>query len=70
MSVVSDGLGGITGYIAIGGSRTLATLTTTGGPVGSGSAPQGYIDACVVNSAAGTTSQTALLQDWQFIAQE
>lgn len=56
LAVESDGTGNITGYLGLDCTRTLSTLTLTGGPTTSGTSAQSFIDVQVANSASGTQS--------------
>jgi len=63
IAVESDGVGNITAYLGYNGTRTLSTISTTGGPTTSGISTQAYIDAHVANSSSGTTSLPAAVYD-------
>ena len=56
LAVESDGAGNITGYFGGDCTRTLSTLTLTGGPTTQGAAAQAFVDVHVANSASGTAS--------------
>lgn len=55
-AVESDGAGNITGYFGADCTRTLSTLTLTGGPTTAGTSAQSYVDVHVANSTTGTAS--------------
>jgi hypothetical protein len=63
IAVESDGVGNITAYLGYNGTRTLSTISTTGGPTTSGISTQAYIDAHVANSSSGTTTLPAAVYD-------
>jgi hypothetical protein len=69
LSVMSNGAGSITASIGINGSRTLGTITTTGGPTTGGTIAQAFVECHVANSASGTTTLSAALYDAIFYAQ-
>ena len=69
LSVMSNGSGTITASLGANGSRTLSTITTTGGPTTSGVSAQSYIEVHVANSASGVLSLSAALYDAMFYAQ-
>jgi hypothetical protein len=69
LSVMSNGSGTITASLGSNGSRTLSTITTTGGPTATGTSAQSYVEAHVANSASGVTSVSAALYDALFYAQ-
>jgi hypothetical protein len=69
LSVMSNGSGTITASLGANGSRTLSTITTTGGPTTSGTSAQSYIEVHVANSASGVLSLSAALYDAMFYAQ-
>jgi hypothetical protein len=69
LSVMSNGSGTITASLGSNGSRTLSTITTTGGPTAAGTSAQSYVEAHVANSASGVTSLPAALYDAMFYAQ-
>jgi hypothetical protein len=69
LSVMSDGAGNITARLGQNGSRTLSTITTTGGPTSAGASTQAFIEAHVANSTTGTTNLAAALYDALFYAQ-
>lgn len=69
LSVISNGSGTITASLGVNGSRTLSTITTTGGPTTSGTSAQSFIDVHVANSASGTLPLAASLYDAMFYAQ-
>jgi len=55
LAVESDGTGNITGYFGADCTRTLSTLTVTGGPTTTGASAQAFVDVHVANSTTGTT---------------
>jgi hypothetical protein len=57
LGVESDGAGNIFGFFAVNSSRTLVTVTGTGGPTGTGTSANSYVDVQSSNSASSTTSQ-------------
>jgi hypothetical protein len=69
ISVISNGVGTITAYLGSEGSRTLTSISTTGGPTTTGGATQALIDVHVANSASGTTSIQAVFYDAIFYAE-
>jgi len=69
LSVMSNGSGTITASLGTNGSRTLSTITTTGGPTTSGVSAQAFVEAHVANSASGTLPLSAALYDAMFYAQ-
>lgn len=69
LSVLSDGAGTITASLGSNGSRTLATITHTGGPTAIGLSANSYVQAEVANSATGTSSLTYALMDAVFYAE-
>ena len=69
LSVISNGSGTITASLGVNGSRTLSTITTTGGATTSGTSAQAFIEAHVANSASGVTTLSAALYDAMFYAQ-
>ena len=69
LSVISNGSGTITASLGVNGSRTLSTITTTGGATTSGTSAQTFIEAHVANSASGVTTLSAALYDAMFYAQ-
>jgi len=69
LSAMSNGAGSITASIGINGSRTLGTITTTGGPTTAGTSTQAFVECHVANSASGTSTLSAALYDAIFYAQ-
>jgi hypothetical protein len=69
LSVMSNGSGTITASLGVNGSRTLSTITTTGGPTTTGTSAQSFIEVHVANSASGTLPLAAALYDAMFYAQ-
>jgi hypothetical protein len=68
-SVISNGAGTITGYHAPTGSRTLSTITLTGGPTTNGNATNSFVDLVSVASSTGTPVALAFaLWDGELIA--
>jgi hypothetical protein len=63
MSIISNGAGSVTGYLGSNGGRILSTLSITGGPTSGGAAAQSFVDVHVANSATGTSSLAAIVQD-------
>jgi hypothetical protein len=68
LSVISDGSGTITASLGVNGSRTLSTITTTGGPTTAGTSAQAFVECHVANSASGTSPLAAALYDAIFYA--
>ena len=68
LSVYSDAVGNITGYFGAPGSRSLSSVTMTGGPTTSGVLANSYADLVVVNSTTGTSTLSAALTDCLIIA--
>jgi hypothetical protein len=66
---MSNGSGTITASLGVNGSRTLSTITTTGGPTTTGTSAQSFIEVHVANSASGTLPLAAALYDAMFYAQ-
>jgi hypothetical protein len=69
LTVMSNGAGGVTASIGINGSRTLSTISTTGGATTSGTSAQAFVECHVANSASGTLPLAAALYDAIFYAQ-
>jgi hypothetical protein len=69
LTVMSNGAGGVTASIGINGSRTLSTISTTGGATTSGVIAQAFVECHVANSASGTLPLSAALYDAIFYAQ-
>jgi hypothetical protein len=69
LTVISNGAGGVTASIGINGSRTLSTISTTGGATTSGISAQALVECHVANSASGTSTLSAALYDAIFYAQ-
>jgi len=69
LTVMSNGAGVVTASIGINGSRTLTTISTTGGATTSGTSAQAFVECHVANSASGTLSLAAALYDAIFYAQ-
>jgi hypothetical protein len=69
LTVMSNGAGGVTASIGINGSRTLSTISTTGGATTSGTIAQAFVECHVANSASGTLPLSAALYDAIFYAQ-
>jgi hypothetical protein len=68
-AVISNGAGTITGYHAPLGSRTLSTITLTGGPTTGGNATNSFVDLVSVASSTGAPSGLAcMLWDGELIA--
>jgi hypothetical protein len=63
LAIESDGTGNITAFLGFDGSRTLTSITGTGGPTTNGVTGQEYLDIHVVNSASGTSSLTVNVFD-------
>jgi hypothetical protein len=63
LAVESDGVGNITAFLGFDCSRTLTSISGTGGPTTNGSTGQEYLDIHVVNSASGTSSLTVNVFD-------
>ena len=57
LGVESDGAGNLFGFFAANSSRTLVTVSGTGGPTGTGTSANSYVDVQSCNSASSTTSQ-------------
>jgi len=57
LGLESDGAGNLFGFFAVNSSRTLVTVTGTGGPTGTGTSANSYVDVQSCNSASSTTSQ-------------
>jgi hypothetical protein len=69
LSAMSNGAGSITASIGINGSRTLSTISTTGGATTSGTSAQAFVECHVANSASGTSTLSVALYDAIFYAQ-